>query len=300
AFFTYDILIKFSEIALLKNDTIFSAKCLNSANELKMNIAKNAWDGEWYRRAWFDDGRVLGSAQNQECKIDSIAQSWSVLSKCSDKERSQSAMESAYKFLVRKELSIIQLFDPPFDKSDLNPGYIKGYVPGVRENGGQYTHAAIWLIMAFAALGDKIRTWELLNMINPVNRGINSDKIAAYKVEPYVVAADVYAEPRHKGRGGWTWYTGSAGWMYQLIIESFLGLKRRGDTLEFTPCTPGDWKLFKINYRYLETQYHLTFVQQEGMNAKMKIEADGNELETNSLQLVNDNIIHEINITFNS
>ena len=165
AFFLYDILIKFSEVARLKDDKAFSAKCKKYADEIKINIEKNAWDGEWYRRAWFDDGTALGSSENEECKIDSIAQSWSVLSKCADNKRSMSAMESAYKFLVRKELSLIQLFDPPFDKSDLNPGYIKGYVPGVRENGGQYTHAAIWMLMAFAALGDKTRTWELLKMI---------------------------------------------------------------------------------------------------------------------------------------
>ena len=227
AFFLYDILIRFAGIALLKNDGPFAKRCKEEAEKLRINIRKHAWDGEWYRRAYFDDGTPLGSHENEECKIDSIAQSWSVLSKAGDPDRMAIAMQSADKHLVRKEDGLIQLFNPPFDKSDLNPGYIKGYVPGVRENGGQYTHAAIWLVMAFAAIGNRKRTWELLQMINPVNRGNNKEKIAIYKTEPYVIAADVYAEPLHKGRGGWTWYTGSAGWMYQLIIDSFIGLKRK-------------------------------------------------------------------------
>jgi cellobiose phosphorylase len=298
AFFLYDILVKFFDIANLKEDKIFAAKCKQHADELKANIEKNAWDGEWYRRAWFDDGTPLGSSENQECRIDSIAQSWSVLSKCADNNRSHSAMESAYKFLVRKDLSLIQLFDPPFDKSDLNPGYIKGYVPGVRENGGQYTHAAIWMVMAFAASGDKKRTWELLKMINPVNRGITTNSMKIYKVEPYVMAADVYAEPRHKGRGGWTWYTGSAGWMYQLIIESFLGIKRKSEALEFNPCVPPEWDSFKINYRYIDTYYQLSFIQQNASGNKMKIETEGAITETNVLSLVNDNRLHEATITF--
>ncbi len=171
AFFFYDILTRFIEVAHIKNDAEFADKCKQQAEQLRININQHAWDGEWYRRAYFDDGTPLGSATNDECKIDSIAQSWSVLSKAGEPDRSRTAMESAAKHLVRKEDQIIQLFNPPFDKSVMNPGYIKGYVPGVRENGGQYTHAAIWLVMAFAALGDKQKTWELLQMINPVNHG---------------------------------------------------------------------------------------------------------------------------------
>ena len=158
-------------------------------------------------------------------------------------------------------MQLIQLLDPPFDKSHLNPGYIKGYVPGVRENGGQYTHAAIWAAMAFAALGDRERAWELFAMINPVNHGGSPEAIAIYKVEPYVVAADVYAVSPHTGRGGWTWYTGSAGWMYRLIVESLLGLRLEGDTLRFVPCLPLEWKTFKVHYRYRETIYHITVLQ---------------------------------------
>ncbi len=163
--------------------------------------------------------------------------------------------------LVRRDHALIQLLDPPFDKSDLNPGYIKGYVPGVRENGGQYTHAAIWAAMAFAALGDSRRAWELLAMINPVNHARSPEGIATYKVEPYVVAADVYALSPHTGRGGWTWYTGSAGWMYRLIVESLLGLRLEVDKLRFAPCLPADWKTFKVHYRYRETVYHIAVLQ---------------------------------------
>ena len=257
AFFLYEILTLFADTAKLKQDIRVIDLCLTNAATLKANINKNAWDGDWFRRAYFDDGTPLGSKANEECKIDSIAQSWSVLSGAGEPQRSKIAMDSADKYLVRKEDGLIQLFDPAFDKSALNPGYIKGYVPGVRENGGQYTHAAIWLIMGFASLGDRRRTWELLQMINPLNRSMNAEKMEIYKSEPYVMAADVYAEPSHKGRGGWTWYTGSAGWMYQLIIESFVGLKRIGNTLTFHPCVPEEWGNIKLFYRFMDTRYEI-------------------------------------------
>lgn len=293
AFFLYNILINFIEIANLKNDMAFEERCRQSAATIKVNINKNAWDGEWYRRAYFDNGSPLGSKENEECKIDSISQSWSVLSKGGDRERSLMAMQSAGKYLVRKENGLIQLFDPPFDKSTMNPGYIKGYVPGVRENGGQYTHAAIWLVMAFAALGDKERTWELLKMINPVNRGSDATKIGIYKVEPYVIAADVYAEPNHKGRGGWTWYTGSAGWMYQLIIESFAGFKRKGNILHFTPCIPAEWDLLKVNYRYMDTMYEIELKKVQ-TNEPSKLIVDGKKESNTFISLVNDGATHKV------
>ena len=224
-FFLYEVLTQFTKIASQQGDMQFVERCKSEAHKLQSNIEENGWDGEWYRRAYFDDGSPLGSASNQECKIDSIAQSWSVLSGAGDTKRSRMAMESLDKNLVRREHNLIQLLDPPFDKSNLNPGYIKGYVPGVRENGGQYTHAAIWAAMAFAALGDSKRAWELLAIINPINHTTSPKDIATYKVEPYVVAADIYAVTPHTGRGGWTWYTGSAGWMYRLIVESLLGIE---------------------------------------------------------------------------
>ncbi len=297
AFFLYDILIQFADVALLKNEEAFSIKCKEEAEKLRINISEQAWDGEWYRRAYFDDGTPLGSHTNEECKIDSIAQSWSVLSKAGEKDRINTAMLSADKHLVRKEDGLIQLFNPPFDKSNLNPGYIKGYVPGVRENGGQYTHAAIWLVMAFAAIGNKKRTWELLQMINPINRTSSEDKIARYKTEPYVIAADVYAEPKHKGQGGWTWYTGSAGWMYQLIIHSFIGLKREGNSMSFTPCIPEEWTHFEMYYRFGETNYYIQFIQTTSeAEQAMKIFLDGVELMSGVVSLVDDRKEHKVKI----
>jgi len=263
-FFLYTVLMRFSEIARLHHDEVFAAECVKEAEQLSANIEKNGWDGEWYRRAYFDDGTPLGSSSNTEGRIDSISQSWSVLSGAGSSEHSRQGMESADKYLVRRDSSIIQLLDPPFDKAEPSPGYIKGYVPGVRENGGQYTHAAIWLTMAFAAMKDRSRAWELFNMINPIHHGSTPEGVATYKVEPYVVAADVYSISLHKGRGGWTWYTGSAGWMYQLVSESLLGLVRETESLRFMPCLPAEWPGFVVHYRYKETVYHIEFVQGAG------------------------------------
>ena len=298
AFFLYEILTRFAEIASLRKDSTFADECKKQAQQLKENIDKHAWDGEWYKRAWFDNGSPLGSSGNEECKIDSISQSWSVLSGAGDATRAHSAMESAYKKLIQKNVGIIQLLDPPFDKSEQNPGYIKGYVPGVRENGGQYTHAAIWMIIAFAKLGDYKRVWELLNMINPVNHGKTSDTIAIYKVEPYVVAADVYACAPHAGRGGWTWYTGSAGWMYRLITESFLGLQQKANKLKIVPCTPQEWESFKIHYRYKNTVYHI-LVTQKNSTEEMIVTVDGLVQEDNTITLADDGIEHNVQIAFN-
>ena len=190
------------------------------------------------------------------------------------------------------------MFDPPFDKSTLNPGYIKGYVPGVRENGGQYTHAAIWLVMAFAAMGNRKKTWELLQMINPLNRGNTEEKIAVYKSEPYVIAADVYAEKSHKGRGGWTWYTGSAGWMYQLITDYFIGLKKEGDTLRFEPCIPEEWESFEIKYLFGNTIYNITFLQTPGEPKKeIKVLLDKSEQADGIILLKDDGVIHSVIVT---
>jgi len=292
-FFLYKVLVEFCEIAYLKGDLSFVERCLGEAAQLRSNIEENGWDGEWYLRAYFDDGSPLGSANNPECRIDSIAQSWSVLSGAGDAERSHMAMEAVDKLLVRRDHGLIQLLYPPFDKSDLNPGYIKGYVPGVRENGGQYTHAAIWAAMAFAALGDGSRAWELLTMINPVNNAGSPEKIATYKVEPYVVAADVYAVSPHIGRGGWTWYTGSAGWMYRLITESLLGLRLETDKLHFAPCLPGEWESFRMHYRYRETVYHITVLQTDnGSTASATV--DGVEQPDKAITLLDDHREHSV------
>jgi len=294
-FFFYEILNKFADVARLQNDSVFAEKCISEAQKLKDNIDKHAWDGKWYKRAWFDDGTPLGSAANEECRIDSITQSWAVLSGAGNKDRINTAMGSAYENLVHRDAQIIQLLEPPFDKSALNPGYIKGYVPGVRENGGQYTHAAVWLITAFAKLGDNKRVWELLNMINPVNHGKTDKDIAVYKAEPYVLAADVYARAPHAGRGGWTWYTGSASWMYRLITESFLGMQQVGDKLKITPCVPKEWNSFKIRYRYKSTVYRITVMQNNPIN-EMILAVDGTEQRDKIITLTDDGLEHSVDI----
>jgi len=206
------------------------------------------------------------------------------------------AMESVDERLVRREHGLIQLLDPPFDKSELNPGYIKGYVPGVRENGGQYTHAAIWAAMAFARLGENRRAWELFRMINPVNHARSTEETAIYKVEPYVVAADVYAVPPHTGRGGWTWYTGSAAWMYRLIVESLLGLRLEADRLHVVPCLPADWEAFKVHYRYRETVYHINVLQTPVGNGEMRVSVDGIEQPDKTIPLVDDHNEHWVEV----
>ena len=204
-------------------------------------------------------------------------------------------MEEVYRLLVNRDASLIQLLEQPFDKSDSDPGYIKGYIPGVRENGGQYTHAAIWVIMAFAAMGDSTRAWELLSIINPLNHGSTPEEVAIYRAEPYVVAADVYALPPHTGRGGWTWYTGAAGWMYRLIVESLLGVRLDIDKLRFAPCLPADWKSFRMHYRYRDTFYHIT-VTGTGPGEAVSVMVDGLVRSDGSVSLVDDQREHHVDI----
>jgi len=293
AFFLYHVLLQFAEIAQLRGDLAFVAVCRDEAEKLRLNLEQNAWDGAWYRRAYFDDGTPLGSSANQECQIDSISQSWAVLSGAGSTDRTRQAMLEVDRRLVRREHKLVQLLDPPFDKSQLNPGYIRGYVPGVRENGGQYTHAAIWTAMAFARLGDGERAWELQRMINPANHGASKKDIALYKVEPYVVAADVYAVAPHVGRGGWSWYTGSSGWMYRLIMESLLGLSLKTDQLDIAPCMPADWDSFKLRYRYRSTSYQI--VVRRGTETAFS--CDGVPQDGHTLHLRDDGQPHQVEIT---
>jgi len=295
-FFLYEVLMRFAEVAAVHGDAAFAERCRREADRVRLNIEQNGWDGEWYRRAYFDDGSPLGSATNPECQIDSIAQSWSILSGAGDAKRSRLAMEAVDRRLVRRDHTLVQLLDPPFDKSDLNPGYIKGYVPGVRENGGQYTHAAIWAAMAFAVLRDSRRAWELFEIINPVNHAATPAALANYKVEPYVVAADVYALPPHIGRGGWTWYTGSAGWLYRFILESLLGLRLEGCRLRFAPCLPADWAEFKVHYRYRETIYHITVSQMNPTDGGMRVTLDGLDQDDKTILLVDDRHAHAVEV----
>lgn len=296
-FFLYEVVSGFEEIARIKDDPEFIEICSSAGKELRRNIEKNGWDGEWYRRAWFDDGTPLGSSVNEECQIDSISQSWSVLSGAAFPERSQSAMKSVDERLVRRDYSLVQLLDPPFDKSDLDPGYIKGYVPGVRENGGQYTHAAIWVAMAFARMGNTGKAWEVFNLINPVNHALSPEDVAEYKVEPYVIAADVYAVEPHTGRGGWTWYTGSAGWMYRLIVESLLGLRLETDKLYIEPCVPPEWNSYSIEYRFRETLYRITVTRADSPPGR-KLKIDGVAHSGNFIRLLDDRKEHLVEYFF--
>ncbi|MGA7297898.1 MAG: glucoamylase family protein [Rhodanobacteraceae bacterium] len=259
AFFLYEVLQSFAVTARAHGDETFARRCEAQASALQAPLEQHGWDGQWYRRAYCDDGIPLGSAGNDACRIDSIAQSWAVLSAAVPEARQRQAMQSLDQHLVRRNMGLVQLLEPPFDSdSTQDPGYIKGYVPGVRENGGQYTHAAVWAAMAFASLGDGRRAWEVLDIINPIHHGTDAAAIDTYKVEPYVVAADVYAVPPHVGRGGWTWYTGAAGWMYRLILESLLGLRVEGDRLRITPVVRAEWTSFVVHYRYRSTPYHIT------------------------------------------
>jgi cellobiose phosphorylase len=293
-FFLYHVLMQFENVAQLHGDAAFVELCQNEAARLRQNIEQHGWDGEWYRRAYFDDGTPLGSASNPECKIDSIAQSWSVLSDAGSGDRARMALNALDKHLVHRDDAVIQLLTPPFDKSTPDPGYIKEYVPGVRENGAQYTHAAVWAAIAFAAIGDNRRAWELLSIINPVNHAANAESIAIYKVEPYVIASDVYALSPHTGRGGWTWYSGSAGWMYQLIVESILGLRREVDNLHFEPCMPAHWTSFKMSYRYRETVYHIKVSQMQEEEGVTTLTVDDVERIDLAVPLVDDRQKHEV------
>jgi len=291
-FFLYDALQRFIAVARQRGDADFAEECAAQARLLRENLEAHAWDGQWYRRAWFDDGTPLGSSQSQECRIDSISQSWSVLSGAADPARARQAMASLDRHLVKREAGIIQLLDPPFDRTSNDPGYIRGYVPGVRENGGQYTHAAIWAAMAFAQQGDAERAWELARMINPIRHTQDADAVAVYKVEPYVLAADVYGVAPHVGRGGWTWYTGSAGWMYRLLTESLLGLQRRGSELELAPCLPRDWPEYELRYRFGASLYVICVRQVDAGTATLHL--DGVEQPGFGFALRDDGGVHQV------
>ncbi len=300
AWFLVDNLESFAGLARSRDDTDFAEVCSDQAARLRSNIEAQAWDGDWYRRAYFDDGTPLGSSVNDECQIDSISQSWAVISGGGDLTRARQAMTAVDQHLVRRDKQIIQLLDPPFDKSDLEPGYIKGYIPGVRENGGQYTHAAIWTTMAFAMMGDTERAWEFFTMLNPVHHGSTAEAIERYKVEPYVMCADIYGVAPHTGRGGWTWYTGAAGWMYRLSVETLLGLRLEVDHLRIAPCVPADWDAYKVHYRYRDTVYHIT-IRRIGEPSGRVTDVTVDDVAQPDLRipLVDDRQEHHVEVAFN-
>lgn len=275
--FLYDILSNFIEICKYKGDMERAERYGEAASFIKENMEKNAWDGSWYRRAYFDDGTPLGSIENDECQIDSLAQSWSVISGAAKESRAKEAMGAVEKYLVKEDKGMVLLLTPPFEKSKLEPGYIKGYVAGVRENGGQYTHAATWVILAFAKLGYGKRAWEIFHMINPINHTKSHLDCERYKVEPYVMAADVYAREPHEGRGGWSWYTGTSGWMYRVGIEAMLGLKLlEGKGFTIKPCVPEEWSQYEMEYNYKNSTYHIEVVRGDNKG----IYLDGSVVET--------------------
>ena len=296
--FLYSILESFAPICRFMKEDNRAERYLNIAAEIRKSIEENAWDGSWYRRAYFDNGIPLGSIENTECKIDSLAQSWAVISGAGDKDRINTAFESLEHYLVNREIGIIMLLTPPFDEGDLKPGYIKGYIPGVRENGGQYTHAAAWVVMAYAKLGNGDKAWELYNMLIPINHSNTPMEVSRYKVEPYVMAADVYAVQPHAGRGGWSWYTGASGWMYRVGLQHILGFNKQGDKLVLRPNVPKGWREYKIEYKYLDTMYVLAFKNPDQVNGGIKsIAVDKNTLmNTNEIELVNDGKEHLVEI----
>jgi cyclic beta-1,2-glucan synthetase len=258
---------------------------------------EEAWDGEWYRRAYFDDGTPLGSAVNDECRIDGISQSWAVISGAANPDRARIAMESVDKHLVRRDAGIVLLLTPPFERMTPSPGYIQGYVPGVRENGGQYTHGALWTVMAFARLGDGDRAMELFSMLNPLSHARALEDVRRYRVEPYVVAADVYSQHPHTGRGGWTWYTGSAGWMYRVGMESILGLSLHQGALRIDPCIPRDWPRYEIVYKTSRTEYHIVVENPDGVNRGIRrLEVDGVDQTGRDVPIKDDGAVHQVRV----
>lgn len=246
---------------------------------LQRNVNRNAWDGKWFKRAFMDDGTPLGSMENEECRIDGISQSWGVISGTADNEKKFISMDSLETHLVDKENGLIKLLDPPFENGKIEPGYIKSYLPGVRENGGQYTHGAIWAIIAESLLGFGDKAVNMFKLINPIEHTKTKQSTNKYKVEPYVVAADVYSSRNLAGRGGWTWYTGSSGWLYTAGIEYILGLKICNEYLKIEPCISKDWKEYKINFKYKSTIYHIIVRNPEEKNAGVtKMYCNGNEV----------------------
>jgi cyclic beta-1,2-glucan synthetase len=295
--FIYKILKDFTPICELKGDTERAAAYKKRADRLLNNIEKNAWDGEWYLRAYFDNGQPLGSRLNSECRIDSISQSWGIISGGASDERAAKAMESLQKYLIKEEEQIIMLLTPPFDKSVPNPGYIKGYLPGIRENGGQYTHAATWNIIAYAKLGEGDMAYKLFRILNPANHAHVFSASMKYRLEPYVMPADVYSGFPYAGSGGWSWYTGSAGWMYQALIRWILGVRRKGDRLFINPVIPREWKEYSLEYRHGETKYFIKVENPDGISrGKIYITHNGQDVTDEGIVLCDDNSEHKIKV----
>ncbi len=296
-FFLHEVLNAFSTICDRRGEQARSASYRATAQRLA-GMLEQSWDGEWYRRGYYDDGSPLGSAQNDEARIDSISQSWAVLSGAVPRRFAERAMDAVRTSLIARGEQVVLLLKPPFDRSAQDPGYIKGYPPGTRENGAQYTHAAAWVVMAIARLGSGDEAVELFHLLNPVNHTRSAADVARYKTEPYVLAGDVYAQPPHAGRGGWSWYTGSAGWMYRVAVEDILGLRQHGATLAIEPCIPRSWPGYSITWRLAGTQYDIEVSNPHGvMTGVAGVEIDGVVHPSTAIPLPNDGGRHAIRVT---
>jgi cyclic beta-1,2-glucan synthetase len=296
--FLHTILWEFAKIADARGESKRAETWRLHVSALKAALERDGWDGDWYRRAFFDDGTPLGTAADQECRIDSIAQSWGVISGAAEPARGARAMAAVDQNLIRRPEGLVLLLTPPFDNTPRDPGYIKGYLPGVRENGGQYTHAAVWTLLAFAALGDGDKAAQLFHLLNPITRSSSRAMVQRFKVEPYAAVGDVYSKPPHVGRGGWTWYTGSAGWLYRAAIEWILGFRLRGGVLSIDPCIPRDWPSYSMRLRYRSAFYYVTVENPSGVSRGVRsFEVDGKTIAGPShISLEDDGRSHQVRV----
>jgi len=306
-FFLYEILLRFAERAKKRNDMERSERYEKEAKELSKHLNDEGWDGDWYLRAYYDDGTPLGSSSNEECRIDAISQAWSVLSGAAPQERAEQALKAAETHLISDYDQIIRLLTPPFDRTEKNPGYIKGYIPGVRENGGQYTHGAVWLIKAMAEFGFGEKAVQYLNMINPVNHALNQESVQEYKVEPYVITADIYGEAPLTGMGGWSWYTGSGGWFYRVALESILGFRLMGDSIYINPSVSPEWTHFSIVFKLDDgkTTYSISLENQDRLqNGRVSGTHNGEPVKTHNnvaaIPITRDGKKHTVKLTLQS
>jgi cyclic beta-1,2-glucan synthetase len=298
--FLHATLTAFAPLAQGRGELAMSTAWLGQAGKLRAALEQHAWDGDWYRRGFFDDGTPLGSAANDECRIDAIAQSWSVISGAANAGRAAKAMDSLEQHLLKREPPLAMLFTPPFEKSRQEPGYVKAYPRGIRENGGQYTHAAVWTMIALALQGKAERALEVFGMLNPIRRATTRADAQRYKVEPYAVAADIYSEAPHDGRGGWTWYTGSAGWLYRGALEWILGLRVRENRLTLTPCVPTSWPGYSLTYHHRKTPYQISVDRYPGANAMPLLTIDGEVQKPgrNVVEMVDDGATHSVHVSW--
>jgi cyclic beta-1,2-glucan synthetase len=296
AWFLVRTLKDFVELAVARGDLHRADFCRSRVEQLLQAVERHAWDGAWYRRAFYDDGTPIGSHGSPDCRIDAIAQSWAVIAG-GDPSRARQALASSEAALVQDAERMMLLLDPPFSDPTHDPGYIRSYPPGIRENGGQYTHGVLWTVHALCLLGEGRRAHRLFSLLNPLTHATDPASVARYRVEPYVLAADVYSSPEHRGRGGWTWYTGSASWMYRIAIEGILGLQRRGNALVIAPCVPPEWTEFQVTYRYDTSELQINFENPGGASTGVRsVELDGRRLPDARVPLVDDRRTHRVRV----